>query len=47
MLLEPLMALALSILMAYLSFNLYEKPFLKLKEKFTYVSRVSPCEYFS
>ncbi|RKD86521.1 acyltransferase family protein [Mangrovibacterium diazotrophicum] len=44
MLLEPTLALLLSILMAYLSFNFYERPFLKLKGKFTYISRVSPMK---
>ncbi|RKD86522.1 acyltransferase family protein [Mangrovibacterium diazotrophicum] len=39
---EPLVAFSIAIVLAYFSFNYFEKPFLMLKEKYTYISRISP-----
>lgn len=39
MLLEPLLALAITILVAKLSYRYFELPFLKLKDRFSYITR--------
>lgn len=36
---NTLVALALSVLMSYISFEYYEKPFLRIKNKFAYITR--------
>ena len=42
--LEPSITFILSIIVSYISFTYYETPFLKLKEKMAYITRVSPVK---